>query len=29
MPDDQQAILSRDDLRIVVLVEAVAREQNL
>ncbi len=25
MPDDQQAILSRDDLRIVVLVEAVAR----
>jgi len=23
MPDDQQAILSRDDLRIVVLVEAV------
>ena len=25
MPNDQQAILSRDDVRIVVLVEAVAR----
>ncbi len=25
MPDDQQAVLSRGDLRIVVLVEAVAR----